>query len=115
MGFGRIFSRGGQKWWNLVLPLEIEKSTFFCWNFQNPGEGKAPPAPLPTPMDIRTTQNYVRNIIQQWNVLTCRWTHANGKEKTSYEQLELAMSIRKVGFCQKQTRLVEQVYRRVYG
>ena len=54
MGVGRIFSRGakcGEIW---ILPLEIEKTTFFCLLFQNPGWGLA--TPLSTPMPTITIE-----------------------------------------------------------
>jgi len=56
MGVGKIFSRGavvdfpkkcskgGQKWWNVVFTLEIEKTTFFANNFEIQG-GQGPPTP----------------------------------------------------------------------
>jgi len=38
------FSKGGQKKLSLIFPLEIKKTTFFCWEFQSPGD-LAPPDP----------------------------------------------------------------------
>ena len=38
---------GGKSAEICFFPLEIKKTTFFCWNFQNPRGAKAP---LPTPM-----------------------------------------------------------------
>ena len=61
MGVGRIFSRGGTCGFfqNLSMgaksgeicffPLETKKTTFFCWNFQNPRGGQDPPAPFGGP------------------------------------------------------------------
>jgi len=43
--FSKIFSGWGQKWWNSVFPLEIEKQTFFAKIFKTRGD-KTPPAPL---------------------------------------------------------------------
>jgi len=71
MGVGRIFSGGGQKGiFPKVFPggaksdeicfllLEIERTTFFCLEFQNP-EGTSPPLPpLPTPMVVTAHQSY---------------------------------------------------------
>ena len=43
-GFFQNFSRGDQKWWNLVFTPQNWKNNLFCWNFQNPGRGQGPPA-----------------------------------------------------------------------
>jgi len=47
-GFSQIFFQVGAKSGEICfLPLEMEKTTLFCYLFQNPGGTKAP---LPTPM-----------------------------------------------------------------
>ena len=51
-GFFLNFSRKDQKWWIRFFPLETKKTTFCCWNFQNPGWAKVPHAPLLAPMII---------------------------------------------------------------
>ena len=50
-GFFQNFSEGGRKVAKIFFPLETRKTTFFCWNFKNPGAGlPCPPYRRATPM-----------------------------------------------------------------
>ena len=43
--FSKIFPWGAKSGEICFFPLEIKKTTFFGWNFQNPGGSRPPPAP----------------------------------------------------------------------
>jgi len=66
-GFFQIFSKGGQKLWNLFFPTWNNENTFFCWIFQLPGCPWPPSLHPPTtmPKGLRG-----RNMVNIHNPLT---------------------------------------------